>query len=164
MQGLEYGSARRSPAPLLRRNRRQRRRNQTEDPRRSEIIEQARVRARADKVRSARAETKKTIDKRGYVRYNVHIIYQEGFYMSITNATNLRRNLFGYLDAAAQNDEKIIVTTKNGNAAIISEEYLRSLEETCYLYSIPEMRQSIEEGTKIPLDDCIELDWKKDLK
>ncbi len=84
--------------------------------------------------------------------------------MSITNATNLRRNLFGYLDAAAQNDEKIIVTTKNGNAAIISEEYLRSLEETCYLYSIPEMRQSIEEGTKIPLDDCIELDWKKDLK
>ena len=80
LQGLEYGSARRSPAPLLRRNRRQRRRNQTEDPRRSEIIEQARVRARADKVRSARAETKKTIDKRGYVRYNVHIIYQEAEY------------------------------------------------------------------------------------
>ncbi|MFR1554218.1 MAG: type II toxin-antitoxin system Phd/YefM family antitoxin [Coriobacteriales bacterium] len=84
--------------------------------------------------------------------------------MSITNATALRKNLFNYLDAAAMNDEKIIVTTKNGNAAIVSEEYLRNLEETCYLYSIPGMRESIEEGVKASLSDCVELDWKKDLK
>lgn len=50
--------------------------------------------------------------------------------MSITNATSLRKNLFSYLDAAAVNDEKIIVTTKNGNAAIVSEEYLRNEERT----------------------------------
>lgn len=84
--------------------------------------------------------------------------------MSITNATSLRKNLFGYLDAAAVNDEKIIVTTKNGNAAIVSEEYLRNLEETCYLYGIPGMRESIEEGRNTPVSDCIELDWKKDLQ
>lgn len=69
LQGLEYGSARRLPAPLLRRNRRLWRRNQTEDPRRSEIIEQARVRARADKVRSARAETKKLPARGGRAIY-----------------------------------------------------------------------------------------------
>lgn len=84
--------------------------------------------------------------------------------MSITNATSLRKNLFSYLDAAAVNDEKIIVTTKNGNAAIVSEEYLRNLEETCYLYGIPGMRESIEEGRNTPVSDCIELDWKKDLQ
>ena len=84
--------------------------------------------------------------------------------MSITNATTLRKNLFSYLDAAAVNDEKIIVTTKNGNAAIVSEEYLRNLEETCFLYSIPGMRESIAEGADTPLSDCVELDWKKDLK
>ena len=84
--------------------------------------------------------------------------------MSITNATALRKNLFNYLDAAAMNDEKIIVTTKNGNAAIVSEEYLRNLEETCYLYSIPGMRVSIVEGVKASVSDCVELDWKKDLK
>ena len=84
--------------------------------------------------------------------------------MSITNATSLRKNLFGYLDAAAVNDEKIIVTTKNGNAAIVSEEYLRNLEETCYLYGIPGMRESIEEGRNAPVSDCVELDWKKDLQ
>ena len=77
--------------------------------------------------------------------------------MSITNATSLRKNLFSYLDAAAVNDEKIIVTTKNGNAAIVSEEYLRNLEETCYLYGIPGMRESIEEGRNTPVSDCVAL-------
>lgn len=84
--------------------------------------------------------------------------------MSITNATSLRKNLFGYLDAAAINDEKIIVTTKSGNAVIVSEEYLRNLEETCYLYGIPGMRESITEGKNTPISECEEIDWKKDLK
>ncbi len=84
--------------------------------------------------------------------------------MSITNATTLRKSLFSYLDAAAVNDEKIIVTTKNGNAAIVSEEYLRNLEETCYLYSIPGVRDSIIEGVNTPLSECSQIDWKKVLK
>lgn len=84
--------------------------------------------------------------------------------MSITNATSLRKNLFGYLDAVAVNDEKVIVTTKNGNAAIISEEYLRNLEETCYLYSTPGMREKIIEGINTPLSECEEIDWEKELK
>ncbi len=84
--------------------------------------------------------------------------------MSITNATTLRKNLFNYLDAAAVNDEKIIVTTKNGNAAIISEEYLRSLEETCYLCSVQGVADSIGEGLKTSEKDCVKIDWKKALK
>lgn len=84
--------------------------------------------------------------------------------MSITNATTLRKNLFHYLDAAAVNDETVIVTTKNGNAAIVSEEYLRSLEETCFLYSVPGMRESIREGVETPLSECRKLDWREALK
>ena len=83
--------------------------------------------------------------------------------MSITNATTLRKNLFSYLDAAAVNDEKIVVTTRNGNAVIVSEEYLRSLEETCYLAGIPGMAESVKEGMREPLEECVELDWKKEL-
>ena len=83
--------------------------------------------------------------------------------MSITNATTLRKNLFGYLDAAAANDERIIVTTKNGNAAIVSEEYLRSLEETCFLCGIPGMADSIKEGMNTPSDECRVFDWRKEL-
>lgn len=84
--------------------------------------------------------------------------------MSITNATTLRKNLFNYLDAAAVNDEKIIVTTKNGNAVIVSEEYLRNLEETCYLCGIPGVAESIIEGLKTPAEECEKIDWKKALK
>ena len=83
--------------------------------------------------------------------------------MSITNATTLRKNLFGYLDAAAVNDERIIVTTKNGNAAIVSEEYLRSLEETCFLCGIPGMADSIKEGMNTPSGECRVFDWRKEL-
>lgn len=84
--------------------------------------------------------------------------------MSIINATNFRKNLFGYLKAATINDEKIIITTKDGNAAIVSEEYLRNLEETCYLYSVPGMKESIEEGINTPIEECVKLDWRKVLK
>ena len=83
--------------------------------------------------------------------------------MSITNATNLRKNLFSFLESAI-NDETILVTTAKGNAAIISEEYLRNLEETCFLYSIPGMKESIEEGINTPREELVELDWRKALK
>ena len=69
--------------------------------------------------------------------------------MSITNATALRKNLFEFLENTAVNDETVIVTTKNGNVALVSEDYLRSLEETCYLYGIPGMKESIIEGANV---------------
>lgn len=84
--------------------------------------------------------------------------------MSITNATSLRKNLFNYLGSAIVNDEQIVVTTKDGNAVIVSEEYLRGLEETAYLCSIPGMRESLIEGANTPAEECIEYDWEKDLK
>lgn len=84
--------------------------------------------------------------------------------MSITNATTLRKNLFDFLEATAVNDERVIVTTKNGNVALISEEYLRSLEETCYLYGIPGMKESIIEGAQTPVSDCEKIDWKEKLQ
>ena len=83
--------------------------------------------------------------------------------MSITNATALRKNLFEYLENTAVNDETVIITTKNGNVALVSEDYLRSLEETCFLYGIPGMKESIIEGASTPLSDCKSIDWKKRL-
>ncbi len=84
--------------------------------------------------------------------------------MFITNATTLRKNMFNYLDAVATNADKIIVTTKNGTVAIVSEQYLRGLEETCNLSTIPSMSQSIIEGLKTPISECLEIDWENQLK
>ena len=58
--------------------------------------------------------------------------------------------------------KKRIVTPKNNNPVIMDEAYLRNLEETNYLYGIPEMRQNIIEGINTPLSECEEIDWKSD--
>ena len=40
------------------------------------------------------------------------------------------------------------------------KEDLQAIKETLYLLSIPEMRESIIEGMKTPLEECSEeLDW-----
>ncbi|OGG95294.1 MAG: antitoxin [Candidatus Lambdaproteobacteria bacterium RIFOXYD2_FULL_50_16] len=56
--------------------------------------------------------------------------------------------------------EPALLTGKEGNAVLISEEDWRSIQETLHLHTIPGMVQSIKEGMKTPLEDCdSELDW-----
>ena len=65
---------------------------------------------------------------------------------SIVNATQCRKDLFSILDVAISTDERYIVTTKKGNAVIISEEAYNSLMETIYLLSDPTILDDIEEA------------------
>ncbi|MCP4669450.1 MAG: type II toxin-antitoxin system prevent-host-death family antitoxin, partial [Deltaproteobacteria bacterium] len=49
---------------------------------------------------------------------------------------------------------------KRNSAVLVSEEDWRAIQETLYLSSIPEMRESIREGLKTPVEECEEgLDW-----
>jgi len=41
-------------------------------------------------------------------------------------------------------------------AVLLSEDDRRAIEETLHLLSIPGMRESIREGMKTPLDECVE--------
>lgn len=81
--------------------------------------------------------------------------------MATVKATALRKNLFNYLDSVVINDEKILVSTKNGTAVIISEDYFKSLEESCYLCEIPGMAESVKEGLLAPAEDTVILDLDK---
>jgi len=79
-----------------------------------------------------------------------------------TNITNFRKNIFGLLEQTIKYNEPVNISTKDGNAVIISEEDYNDLMETLYLNSIPGMREKIIEGRNTPLDDCIpenEVDW-----
>ena len=56
----------------------------------------------------------------------------------------------------------IHVTTKTGNAVVMSEEDYNSLMETLYLTSIPGFVQSIQEGKSEPIEEMVDaddLDW-----
>ena len=79
--------------------------------------------------------------------------------MTNTNATNLRKNLFTYLDSAIDYNDIINVSTKKGNAIIISETEYNSLLETLYLLSVPGMKERLKEGLNATVDDCEDFEW-----
>lgn len=79
-----------------------------------------------------------------------------------TTATNLRKNLFGMLEQTIKYNEPVTVSTKTGNAVILSEEEYNAMMETLYLSSMPGTKQDIIEGLQTPIDDCIdesEVTW-----
>ncbi|MFR2891653.1 type II toxin-antitoxin system Phd/YefM family antitoxin [Peptoniphilus grossensis] len=79
--------------------------------------------------------------------------------MENVNATNFRKNIFEYLNSAVSFGDVINVSTKNGNAIVISEDEYNSLVETVYLLSIPGMKEKLMDGKNTSLDDCQELKW-----
>ena len=79
-----------------------------------------------------------------------------------TNITNFRKNIFSLLEQTIKYNEPVNISTKAGNAVIISEEDYNSLIETVYLSSVPQQREKIIEGLNTPLDQCLpenEVEW-----
>lgn len=75
-----------------------------------------------------------------------------------TNVTNARANLYGLLDMAIEDSEVINISTKNGNAVIISEADYNSLLETLYLSTDPAYKQTLLDGKNTPISECINED------
>ena len=61
--------------------------------------------------------------------------------MLSTNITNFRKNIFGMLEQTIKFNEPVNISTKDGNAIVISEEDYNGLMETLYLSSIPAMKE-----------------------
>ena len=76
--------------------------------------------------------------------------------MTTIKATEARAQLYRLLDETAETHEPIQITGKRTNAVLISEEDWRVIQETLYLLSIPEMRESIRKGLKTPVEKCSE--------
>lgn len=79
--------------------------------------------------------------------------------MTNINATNLRKNLFDYLNSAVEFNDVINVNTKNGNAVIISAEEYNGMIESLYLTSVPGMKERLQEGLQAKAEDCVEFEW-----
>lgn len=71
-----------------------------------------------------------------------------------TNVTTFRKNIFGMLEQTIKFNEPITITTKIGNAVILSEEDYNGLMETLWLSSIPMQKETIVEGLRTPIEDC----------
>lgn len=80
--------------------------------------------------------------------------------MPILKATEARANLYNLIDETAESHQPIVITGKRNNAVLISEEDWNAINETLYLVSIPDMRDSIRDGLKTDLSECEkDIDW-----
>ena len=82
--------------------------------------------------------------------------------MTNINVTNFRKDIYKILENAIKYNEPISVSTKNGNAVILSEEDYNSLIETLYIESIPGLKKEIFNRKKDKEDKFIsenEVDW-----
>jgi len=72
-----------------------------------------------------------------------------------TNITAFRKDLFSILEQTIKFNEPINISTKYGNAVVISEEDYNGLMETLYLSSVPGIKESIVEGLNTPIAKCV---------
>jgi prevent-host-death family protein len=75
--------------------------------------------------------------------------------MTTTTATHFRSNLFRYLKGVIQHHDPLHVTTKDGDAVVLSESDYNALQETLYLVSVPKLREELMQGMAAPLDECV---------
>ena len=93
--------------------------------------------------------------------YAIMYIWRADTMLNI-NITHFRKNIFDLLEQTIRFNEPINVTTKNGNAVVLSEEDYNGLMETLHLSSIPGMKEKIMDGLKTPLSECVtesEVEW-----
>ncbi|ERM91455.1 prevent-host-death protein [Caldanaerobacter subterraneus subsp. yonseiensis KB-1] len=75
--------------------------------------------------------------------------------MKTMPVTKVRQNIYKIIEQVRKNSEPIQITSRKGNAILISEEDWNAIQETLYLLSIPNLKESIMDADKTPLDE-----WK----
>lgn len=88
---------------------------------------------------------------------------EEGLKMTNTNITNFRKDIYKLLEQTIKFNEPINITTKDGNAVVISEEDYNSIMETLYITSIPNLKDEIISRTKDSEDKYVdesEVKWQ----
>ena len=78
--------------------------------------------------------------------------------MTTTNITNFRKNAFNYVEQTIKYNEPLNISTKEGNAVLLSEEDYSGIMETLYLVSVPGMREKLMDVMKEPLEECVAED------
>ena len=79
-----------------------------------------------------------------------------------TNVTDFQKDIYGILENTIRYNQPVNISTKDGNAVIISETDYQNLIETLYITSIPQMKEKIADGLATPLSECIpesEVKW-----
>ena len=75
-----------------------------------------------------------------------------------TNITQFRKNVFAMLENTIKYNEPINISTKSGNAILLSEEEYNGIMATLDLSSKAELKKTLIDGMNTPLSECIPED------
>jgi len=76
--------------------------------------------------------------------------------MKIVTVTEAKEQIDELVNDTNDNHQPILLSGTKKNAILIAEEDRNSIQETLYLYSIPGMVDSIIEGGKTSIEDCVD--------
>ena len=82
--------------------------------------------------------------------------------MTNTNITSFRKDIYNMLEQTIKYNEPINISTKNGNAVVLSEEDYNNIMATLEIESNKKLKEKIVEGIKEDLKDCVsesEVEW-----
>lgn len=83
--------------------------------------------------------------------------------MTAISVTKARENIYQLLANVNSGSQPITITNSRGkNGVLISEDDWNAIQETLYLNSIPGVADSIVEGGRTPLEECMpedEVTW-----
>ena len=82
--------------------------------------------------------------------------------MTNTDITSFRKDIYKLLEQTIKYNEPINISTKNGNAVVLSEEDYNSLMETLYIMSVPNLKNEIVKRANDSEEEYVdesEVDW-----
>lgn len=82
--------------------------------------------------------------------------------MTNTNITNFRKNIYEMLENTIEYNEPINISTKNGNAVVISEEDYNNIMETLLIESNPKLKEEIVKRANASDEEFLkedEVEW-----
>ena len=82
--------------------------------------------------------------------------------MSILSITEFRKNIYNVLKNVMMTHEPIIITSKNTKnaAVIVSQKNWEDIQETLFLLSHKDARETIINELKKPIEEGIEINWQ----
>lgn len=82
--------------------------------------------------------------------------------MTNINITSFRKNIYNLLEQTIKYNEPINISTKNGNAVVLSEEDYNNLIATLEIENNKKLKEKIIKGMEEDIADCVaedEVDW-----
>ena len=97
-----------------------------------------------------------------YIKMYAITYLREAMDMTNTNITNFRKNIYEMLETTIEYNEPINISTKKGNAVVLSEEDYNNLMETLYIMSVPGLKDEILKRGKDSKEEFVsedEVEW-----